>query len=321
VLKRIYRKIKYHKLAGIGKITQIASFANEARNGRHYLADNDTILTTLYTGQIIAVDRTDISLTPHLVLKGEWEMELTRICELIIQTMSAPIILDIGANVGWYGLVLSRFTPSATVHFFEANPTLTKLLKKSVLVNGLALRSTINQNAVSNASGQSLTLSIPEMHKGSASTSGFNVDLSLFHEESSAIQRIKVPTISIDDYRLKHSLPTVDFMKLDVEGAEDHVLLGSENTIRSSESLVIMMEWNRGQYSPDLLAILKMFSWCGCLDNDGLWQDLSEELHMAESVMCFEEMVATRAGQSRRHFDLFFGKQESVAHMIRDRLT
>ena len=313
MLKRIYRKFD--------RLEQIARFANEAKNGRHYLADDDTILTTLYTGQIIAVDRRDISLTPHLVLKGEWEMELTRICELVIQRVSAPIILDIGANVGWYGLVLSRFTPSSTVHFFEANPTLTKLLSKSVLVNGLALRSTINHNAVSNESGQSLTLAIPEMHKGSASTREFNIDLSLFHEESSAIQRIKVPTISIDDFCLNKSLPTVDFMKIDVEGAEEHVLLGSQDTIRSSESLVIMMEWNRGQYSPDLLAILKMFSWCGCLGDDGSWQDFSEELHMAESVMCFEEMVASRAGQSRRHFDLFFGKKKSVAQMVRKTFT
>lgn len=195
--------------------------------------------------------------------------------------------------------------------FFEANPNLVKLLSKSVLVNGLAMRSTINHYAVSSAPGKSLTLEIPKLHKGSASTCGFNVDLSLFHESSDNIERLTVQSISIDSFCTQNSIHSVAFIKIDVEGGEEQVLLGCEKTIRSSQSLVVMMEWNKNRYSDNLRRILRLFTWCGGIDQARSWNDLSTELQEAKTIKHFEEMVSARIGKESGHFDLFFGIKEA----------
>ena len=54
-------------------LEEIAAFANDAKNGLFYHSGQDVILTAIFTGQIIAVDRRDVSLAPHLIINGMWE--------------------------------------------------------------------------------------------------------------------------------------------------------------------------------------------------------------------------------------------------------
>jgi len=289
--------------------SQTACFSNASKNGLHYQISPTIALTTIFTGQIIAVANDDISLTPHLVLRGEWEMELTQICESMVTQMNRPVIFDIGANFGWYGLTLSRFDSGSSIHFFEANPRLIEPLKKTTLVNGISLRSRINNRAVSRASNDKIFLHIPLMHKGSASVQSFNTNLELFHENYDDLEVIEVETISIDDYCVANSLYSVDFMKIDVEGAEADVLMGARQTIERSSSLVVFMEWNCARYPDALLGILTQFDNCTIVSSLGSQVDLTDLLHSSSSILEFEEHVRVKIGdQSKSYFDIFLRK-------------
>jgi len=307
--KKFFNPFGNQKTDYTEKLSEIAHFANEAKNGRYYPLGDGLILTTIYTGQIIAVDPSDLSLAPHLILKGEWEKELTQRCEAIVSKMKNPVIFDVGANFGWYGLTLSRFSSHSTVHFFEANPEIANLLSKTVLVNALPLRSQINNLAVSDQSGQVLCLEVPRLHKGSSSICGFNLDLSKYYEAKDDFSSFEVTSTSLDDYCQLNSVPAIDFMKIDVEGAEEKVIVGAENTIRQSGNLAIMLEWNIGRYTNKMLTILKCFDFCAAFNRDGSWTDLSEELRLAGDIAAFERITSSKLNTSKNHYDLFFGKK------------
>lgn len=290
------------------KLQEIAAFANSAKNARHYHAGQDVVMSCIFTGQIIAVDRRDISLAPHLILNGMWEEALTKYCQELVAQKANPIIFDVGANFGWYGLTLSRFSGGSTVHFFEANPSMIPLLHKTVLVNGLALRSRVINCAVSSSSGENVEIHIPSMHKGSASTKAFNLDLADYHENLADVDVCIVNGISLDDYCSSAGISSVDFIKLDVEGGEGDVLIGAKKTIANSGELVIMMEWNRRRYADAILPILKVFGKCQTLQENGEVIDLSPVLAGSSTVAEFEAAIERQTGQKTSHFDLFFLK-------------
>ncbi|QNG26980.1 FkbM family methyltransferase [Synechococcus sp. HK01-R] len=300
------------QLSIISQMAEIASFANASKNGRCYTLSDGTILTTIFTGQIIAVDWLDVSLAPHITLNGEWEMENTARCEEVVRKLGDnPVIFDVGANYGWYGLILSRLHSNSNIYFFEANSSLIPNLQKTTLLNGISLRSKIVNRAVSVASGDTLTLSIPGLHRGSASTQGFNTDLEIFHEKSADVVQQKIDSISLDDYCRSESIESIDFLKIDVEGAEANVLLGAKGVIEKSSNLSIFMEWNRGRYPEEVFAIIKSFETCYSFDSSGRLVDLSDLLHNSLALAHFERNCANAlcVDNNNSFFDIYLHKK------------
>jgi FkbM family methyltransferase len=56
---------------------------------------------------------------------------------------------------------------------------------------------------------------------------------------------VEVDAVAVDD--LLGDLPRVDVIKVDVEGAELHVLTGLERTLRSNPDITIVFEWSPAQ--------------------------------------------------------------------------
>jgi len=313
MLKKLLRYLKKRLVSGnLTKqlLHEISFFSNDTKNARWYYAGDNTILTTIYSDQIIAVDRRDVSLAPHLILKGVWEMDLTQKCEILIRQTSNPVIFDVGANFGWYGLVLSRFSANSSIHFFEANPNLIKLLQKTTLVNGLALRSTINNLAVSERSGETFELSIQKHHLGSSSIQQFSdSQLICYHENPEDLQRVRVQSMSLDDYCNAASIAEINFLKIDVEGVEASVLKGATEVISRSSDLTIMMEWNKSCYTDDVLQIVSQFRTCEGKHHSGRWVELSAALKDSDTVHDFEQTLDTILSDTTRSaFDLIFRK-------------
>ena len=201
-------------------IKETAFFSNCAKNGLHYQYDEETIFSKIYTGQIISVLKSDLSLSQHLILSGIWEIELTQKIEDIIPKNKPITIYDVGANFGWYGLILSRFNSESSIHFFEANPNLTKNLENTIFLNGLNFRSKINQLIISDNNDGEKELIVPNKLKGSASVDRNSLESTLKSFNNDDIYNFeifKVPIKTLDKYSAENDVKEVDFIKIDVK--------------------------------------------------------------------------------------------------------
>jgi FkbM family methyltransferase len=131
------------------------------------------------------------------------------------------IAFDVGANFGYYTCLLAGLCRQ--VHAFEPVPWLADRMEGNVDLNGFR-NVTINRAALSEAEG-TVPLNLPDRSDANWGTS------SLVHQSGRNHEQIKVPATTLDSYCRQNNL-RVDFIKLDVEGAEHFVLRGGLETLR-----------------------------------------------------------------------------------------
>lgn len=142
-------------------------------------------------------------------------------------------VVDIGANIGLYTLLLAQLAGNAGhVFAFEPQPNLFSMLRHNCASNG-ALNVTPFQCAASDASGRAM------FHR-----STFNSGDNRLGESTSDVESIEVEVARLDDV-----LPvrTVQFIKLDVQGHELDALRGMQKVIASSPDVRVFFEfWPAG---------------------------------------------------------------------------
>ncbi|SFV34159.1 FkbM family methyltransferase [Hyphomicrobium facile] len=200
-----------------------------------YLGQNVALTKTIY-GHKIYVDTRDCSLTPHLLLDGYWEQWITNVFRTLVRP--GMKVIDVGANVGWYSLLAADLIgPSGRLVSFEANPELSELTYRNLMVNGFMDRSTIVPSAVFSECKQ-IDFKICNRNIGS---SGIFVT-----PESAAAFNDSVRVLSVNAVTLDSYFPAgtkIDFIKIDAEGAEPFVLKGATRLLRENPHIQIMMEF------------------------------------------------------------------------------
>ena len=169
--------------------------------------------------------------------------ELSTIASILqVVLPKAPVVLDLGANIGVHTLVFADMVgEDGKVYAFEAQRIVFQML-----MGNLALNSIENVYAYHLAVGQHAgELALPLIDYNRSRNFG---GVSLLGEgERSQTEKVKM--IAIDSLEL----PRVDFIKMDIEGMEEAALRGAEKTLDRSRP-IIMAEW-LGQ-SRDLPAYL-----------------------------------------------------------------
>ena len=184
------------------------------------------------------VDRRDLGFAPHLMFEGYWEYWLT---EFIWRNVTpGQVVLDVGANHGYYTVLMADLVGAqGRVHAFEPNPRLVDLVERTVALNGFWNSVRLHGAAVADASGPPMTFAATEREPK-------NGRLLMPGEEGAAepgATLTAVPVISLDD-----AVPgPVDFVKVDVEGAEELVWRGMQQLIERSPEIRIVLEFNPGR--------------------------------------------------------------------------
>ena len=135
--------------------------------------------------------------------------------------------LDIGGHIGCFSLAFATLHPDAHIQTFEASPSTVSFTRRNVDANGLADRVTVENIAVSDSNG---TLAFADNGGGS----GLN---GVTAPAGTAV--IDVPCITFAD-ALDRAGGQVDVVKIDTEGAEYDIVLGSEPTDWKSVQRVVM---------------------------------------------------------------------------------
>src|SRR5580704_1635191 len=163
------------------------------------------------------------------------------------------LCVDVGANLGYFSIFMSRLVGGrGQVIAFEPMPDTVEMLRKNVLVNDLR-NVTVVQAAASDVSGSVEFFSEPSQSMTKTASM-------LNHRFQGAAQTTIVPSVRLDDYFAGASrLP--DFIKIDVEGAEEAVLNGARETLARGGPVLVVEIHRWG--SPESQRVLSLLSELG----------------------------------------------------------
>ena len=148
------------------------------------------------------------------------------------------IAIDIGANLGWYSVLLSRnSTAGSTIYAFEPDPDNFKLLKHNSKENTCRNIQPINK-AVSNRSENLKLHKYPEKNLGRHS---------LLAQEGTV--PVDVSSVCLNEFFTTAEYPKIKFIKIDIEGFEYFALQGASSLLEHCP--FVMMEFSPHLYTED----------------------------------------------------------------------
>jgi len=125
------------------------------------------------------------------------------------------IILDIGANVGFYTVIQAKRLKGGKCFSFEPNPNVVSLLQENVKLNKLEEVVEVLPFAVGSLSGDVMFDDFGALSTRASIATG------------RGLRPRRVPMITLDWFVAKYGIPRIDLVKIDVEGSEVEVLKGA----------------------------------------------------------------------------------------------
>jgi len=139
-------------------------------------------------------------------------------------------VIDVGANIGYHTLLFARLVGnSGKVYAFEPDPDNFQILKKNILINRYD-NVILEQKAVSEKT-EVLKLFRSEENYG----------MHRIYQSKWCKDPINVNAIKLDDYF--KNLNDINFIKMDIEGAEYGALQGMKSIIENNKNLKIFTEF------------------------------------------------------------------------------
>jgi FkbM family methyltransferase len=180
-------------------------------------------------------DAADEGVTRPILLHGTFEEAETALVRRVLHP--GMTVIDIGANIGYYSVLASRIVgDSGHVFAIEPEPKNRALLAKNAAENACKNIS-ISALAISSRGGTA-RLYTDRSNFGNPSLEARNII-----DRASSIE---VTTTTLDDFVTREVREPVDFIKMDVQGAEGLVLAGAEHVLSQPGVALLMEFWPKG---------------------------------------------------------------------------
>ena len=177
-------------------------------------------------------------------------------------SQESEIIFDIGANLGWYSIMLALLDENKKIFSFEPIKEVFNQMNENIYLNNLTNIST-HCFALSDSESEVEMYYTPNQ---TGATSFKNL-----HNTSEKSRVIRTKTL--DDFFLKTKLNTLEFIKCDVEGAELLVLKGGIETIKKYLPILfleMLRKWSKKfDYHPNEILNLLAQSGYRCFKVSG----------------------------------------------------
>ena len=146
-------------------------------------------------------------------------------------------VFDLGANFGQYTLLAAKCVgDKGQVHSFEPSGRMFRELKFNIELNGFSDMCVLNDLAVFDTTG---TAKLSRYEEGAEVYASLG---SHQREEATVIGHEEVKTVRLDDYIEERRVDRVDFIKIDIEGAELLALRGAEKLLSRTDAPAILLE-------------------------------------------------------------------------------
>ena len=140
------------------------------------------------------------------------------------------VVYDIGANIGNHTIYFASAIDNAQIYAFEPIPENFTMLERNVADNSLGNRVHLFPFAVGESSG-TVRMDINHLGNGGSAT----VVNSPGSDALYTVEMVAIDTLN---------LPIPDFIKIDVEGFEENVLRGMQETLKKMEKGIVWIEIN-----------------------------------------------------------------------------
>lgn len=160
-----------------------------------------------------------------------WEPGVTQLFERMIKP--GMTIVDAGAHIGYFTLLAAKKVGlSGKVYAFEPDPSNYDLLVRNITLNGYQNVTPV-QKAICNSQGTAKFF----LHSDSVAHSLH------FKTQGKAKTTIAVETTTLDRFFEERDWPSINFVKLDIEGAELSALEGMTKLIERNDIFYLILEF------------------------------------------------------------------------------
>lgn len=226
----------------MGSLIPVGDFAYTSRRSavmrrvrlrsRGVYVGDDTVLCWVLGRYKFYIQASDVGFGAHIMLDGYWEMWVTEfVARCVAPGMTA---FDLGANFGYFTLLLADLVgPQGKVLAIEANPSVAGLLRHNIAVNGFADRVIVDERAAWHVTGETLFFEIADNEPKNAHVTTVRPD------PAPGVAHVPVTTFALDDLADQK----VDFIKADIEGAEEHVWNGMQRLLARNPDMIFLLEF------------------------------------------------------------------------------
>lgn len=243
---------------GLLKLIRLYTFNSPVRRGKLRLSrfgmkfsksmPGDVLVSTVDGRRMYA----DLStgMCESLYFLGYYEHAVSSVIRSVVRR--GDVCLDVGANLGWYTTLLQQLSgPDGTVHAFEPVPRIYASLEKNVALIDDSSNVHINNFALGDVPGK------VEMHLFAGLPNGHTSISTMGRTDYTTIES---PIVTLDSYIEAKQVGCVDFIKVDIEGAELMFLKGAEKLFEQKIPPIWMIEMALGTtkgfgYLPDDLLV------------------------------------------------------------------
>jgi len=162
-----------------------------------------------------------------------------------LRTANFQTAFDVGANCGDWLIASLAAWPQCRVHAFEVAPPTFQQLQHRLTETGCPDRATLNCLGLSDTMGRQTMFYFPE-----------HSDLTCELPRHETLRRVpfEAQLTTGDEYAASHAIDTVDFLKIDVEGAEYRVLKGFSSYLATGRIHCVQFEY--GAFSTQTKVLL-----------------------------------------------------------------
>lgn len=193
-----------------------------------------------------------------------------------LQSLSQPVIFDVGANVGNWTASALQINPNARIHAFEPVESTYKQLVSRGFENVVC-----NQSGMGNDQKTMQIFTYPDA----------NSHNSLYprHDKTyGGVEEIRIDTL--DHYCAENNINHIDYLKIDTEGSDFYVLQGAKSLLEAHK--IKMLQFEYGNNYIDARIFLKdIFDFIAPLDYSLYRLMPNSLLHLAEYHHSYEVFI------------------------------